>query len=82
MRRLRDAGMLVVCQVGSVQEAEEAQAAGAQILIAQGVEAGGHVRGRAPRTNSSPKSSRNGEVPVLAAGGIADGAGARCSAVR
>src|SRR6476620_10530100 len=44
VERLRDAGILVVCQVGSADEGHSAQRAGAQILIAQGVEAGGHVR--------------------------------------
>src|SRR5450759_1016250 len=38
VRRLRDSGCLVLCQVGSVREAEDAVAAGAQILIAQGLE--------------------------------------------
>jgi len=42
--RLRDAGVVVICQVGSVKEGEEAQRAGAQILIAQGVEAGELVK--------------------------------------
>ena len=48
VRRLRDSGCRVLCQVGSVREAQEATAAGAHILIAQGFEAGGHVRGRGP----------------------------------
>ena len=48
VERLRDAGILVVYQVGSAKEAETAQRAGARILIAQGVEAGGHVRGTTP----------------------------------
>src|SRR5690606_29823746 len=44
--QLRDAGVLVVYQVGSAAEAAAAEGAGAQIIMAQGVEAGGHVRGR------------------------------------
>ncbi|GAO25165.1 2-nitropropane dioxygenase [Alicycliphilus sp. B1] len=48
VERLRGAGITVVHQVGSVQDALDAQEAGAQALIAQGVEAGGHVRGRQP----------------------------------
>lgn len=71
--RLRDAGVLVVCQVGSIAEARAAEAAGADILVAQGVEAGGHVRGLTQRdallTNILPWVG----VPVLAAGGLADG---------
>jgi nitronate monooxygenase len=48
VERLCDAGILVVYQVGSAEEAETAQRAGAQILIAQGVEAGGRARGTTP----------------------------------
>jgi nitronate monooxygenase len=46
VRRLRDSGCLVLCQIGSVREAEEATVAGAHIVIAQGFEAGGDVRGK------------------------------------
>ncbi len=73
VRRLRDAGILVVCQVGSAGEAEEAERAGAQILIAQGLEAGGHVRGRVKRSELLHEVAANVDVPVLAAGGMATG---------
>ena len=73
VRRLRDAGILVVCQVGSAKEGELAQRAGAQILIAQGVEAGGHVRGTTPLRLLLPEIVSSSDVPVLAAGGIVDG---------
>jgi nitronate monooxygenase len=73
VKRFRDAGMLVVCQVGTVREAEEAQAAGAQILIAQGVEAGGHVRGRENLARFLPDVIAAVDVPVLAAGGLSSG---------
>jgi nitronate monooxygenase len=73
VRRLRDAGILVVCQVGSSKEGELAQRAGAQILIAQGVEAGGHVRGTTPLEFLLPEIVAASNVPVLAAGGIVDG---------
>ena len=43
VQRLRDAEIIVVCQVGSLAEARAAEHAGAQVLgIVQGVEAGGH----------------------------------------
>ena len=71
--RLRDAGILVVCQVGSAREAEEAQRAGVQILIAQGVEAGGHVRGRKRLEQLLPEILSNADVPVLTAGGMSTG---------
>jgi nitronate monooxygenase len=72
--RLRAAGMIVVCQVGSVDEARAAEQAGAQVLIAQGVEAGGHVRGIRPLHELLPEIAAGTALPVLAAGGLADGA--------
>ncbi|GGH49642.1 hypothetical protein GCM10010975_02100 [Comamonas phosphati] len=71
--RLREAGIVVVHQVGSVAEALLAQEAGAQALIAQGVEAGGHVRGRLPLMELLPQVLSVASVPVAAAGGLADG---------
>lgn len=72
--RLRAAEMLVVCQIGSVAEACTVQEAGAQVLIAQGVEAGGHVRGEQPLSELLAEVIPSVQVPVLAAGGITDGA--------
>jgi len=74
VRRLRNAGTVVVCQVGSVIEARAAEDAGAQVLIAQGVEAGGHVRGDRPLQDLVTEVAATAGVPVLAAGGIVDGA--------
>ncbi|HEY0920842.1 NAD(P)H-dependent flavin oxidoreductase, partial [Devosia sp.] len=73
VRRLRDAGITVVYQVGSGAEAAAAQQAGAQMLIAQGVEAGGHVRATRPLAETLPEVLAATTLPVLAAGGIADG---------
>ena len=73
VERLRDADILVVCQVGSAKEGDWAQGAGAQILIAQGVEAGGHVRGTTPLKLLLPEVVACSDVPVLAAGGIVGG---------
>ena len=72
--RLRDAGIVVAYQVGSVEEAVTAERAGAQIIIAQGMEAGGHVRGIAPLRELLPAVARAVRAPVLAAGGLATGA--------
>ena len=60
-------------QCGSVAEAHAAQAAGADAVIAQGVEAGGHVRGTLPalRLLEQVTDALPG-FPVLSAGGIAD----------
>lgn len=73
--RLRAAGITVVHQVGTVQDALQAQEAGAQALIAQGVEAGGHVRGRLPLAELLAQVLAVASVPVAAAGGLADGRG-------
>lgn len=73
VRRLREAGVMVVYQVGSIEEGKAAVGAGAQILIAQGVEAGGHVRGDTPLHQLLPGLVSAFDVPVLAAGGIAGG---------
>ena len=73
VKRLRDAGILVVCQIGSPREAEEAEAVGAQILIAQAVEAGGHVRGTIPRRELVRDVVKAAQIPVLAAGGMHSG---------
>lgn len=66
----------VLIQVGSVQEAQTAAAAGVDAVIAQGVEAGGHVRGTTPIWELLPAVVEAVRpVPVLASGGIGDGAG-------
>jgi NAD(P)H-dependent flavin oxidoreductase YrpB (nitropropane dioxygenase family) len=63
-----------VHQVGSVDEARAAAAAGADAVIAQGVQAGGHVRGAVPALQllSQVRASLPEGFPVLLAGGIAD----------
>lgn len=71
--RFRDAGIMVVYQVGSVDEAIAAERAGAEILVAQGVEAGGHVRGVRPLGTLLPAIVAAVRTPVLAAGGLASG---------
>lgn len=73
VRRFRDAGVTVVYQVGSAEEAKQAVAAGAQVVIAQGREAGGHVRGNVPLHRLLPSVCKTVAVPVLAAGGLASG---------
>jgi NAD(P)H-dependent flavin oxidoreductase YrpB (nitropropane dioxygenase family) len=62
-------------QCGSVAESLAAYAAGADALIVQGVEAGGHVRGRAPALDllAEVRVALPGDYPLLLAGGIADG---------
>jgi NAD(P)H-dependent flavin oxidoreductase YrpB (nitropropane dioxygenase family) len=69
----------VVCgwQVGSVDEAKAAVDAGCQYVIAQGMEAGGHVRGHVLLTELLPAIREAVDVPVVAAGGIGNAAAVR-----
>jgi len=69
-RRL--AGGRWVHQCGSVEEAIAAEVAGADAVIAQGVEAGGHVRGTTPVLELVERVRAVVKIPVLAAGGIVD----------
>ncbi|HEX2086039.1 MAG TPA: nitronate monooxygenase [Solirubrobacteraceae bacterium] len=69
---LRDRGLVVLHQVGTVEGARRALADGADGLIAQGVEAGGHLHGTERLADFLPRAlSVAGGRPVLAAGGIA-----------
>src|SRR2546423_9338 len=69
-------GVRLLVQVGSVAEAEAAVEAGVDAVIAQGVEAGGHVRGTTSIWELLPATvAAVSPVPVLASGGIGDGAG-------
>ena len=64
------AGALVSWQVGSVSEARAAVDAGADVVVAQGSEAGGHVRGTSTLLALLSAVLDVVDVPVLAAGGI------------
>ena len=74
--RARAARAAVLVQVGDVKAGVQAAAAGADALIAQGVEAGGHVQGRTPLHRLVRRLRRETRIPVLAAGGIAEGSSA------
>jgi nitronate monooxygenase len=63
-------GALVSCQVGSAEEAKEAAGAGADMIVAQAYEAGGHVRGTVGLLPLLGEVLDAVDVPVLAAGGI------------
>ncbi len=75
--RARDAGVVVLVQVGDVAAASDAADAGADIVIAQGVEAGGHVEATMPLSDFVGEVRPVLDVPVIAAGGIDDAAAAR-----
>lgn len=75
--RARHAGLTVLVQVGDEHEAKSAAAAGADVLIVQGVEAGGHVQGTTPLLSLLRKIRPAVELPIVAAGGIANAVAAR-----
>lgn len=74
IQRAREAGCLVIYQVGSVEDALAAESAGAHAVIAQGFEAGGHVRGKVSSLTLLPQVVSAVSVPVVASGGLASGA--------
>ena len=73
LRKAKDAGALAICQVQSMEGAELAVAGGADALIAQGNEAGGHCGTAAMLPLLVRIVGRYPETPVLAAGGVATG---------
>jgi Nitronate monooxygenase len=72
IKRAREGGAVVLVQVGGARAAREAADAGADVVIAQGVEAGGHVEGTTPllellralRPRSTSRSSRPAGSPM------------------
>ena len=66
-------GALACWQVGSREEAVAAARAGCDFVVAQGVEAGGHVRGTIPTMTLLSEVIAAVDVPVLVAGGIGTG---------
>jgi nitronate monooxygenase len=74
--RIHNAGGVVMHTVGSAEEARRAVAAGVDVIVAQGWEAGGHVWGAVATLPLVPAVvDAVGQVPVIAAGGIADARG-------
>jgi nitronate monooxygenase len=70
IRAARTHGAIVGWQVGSAGEAVAAVEAGCDYVIAQGVEAGGHVRGTQPLDEVLAETLAAVDVPVVAAGGV------------
>jgi NAD(P)H-dependent flavin oxidoreductase YrpB (nitropropane dioxygenase family) len=72
----RKAGAIVFATVGTAEEGRAAAAAGADVVVAQGWEAGGHVWGTVSTLALVPRVvDAVAPVPVVGAGGIADGRG-------
>lgn len=72
---IRAVGAAVIAQVQSVAQARAALAAGADVLVAQGSDAGGHAGTRGTLALVPAVVDVAGTLPVVAAGGIADGRG-------
>jgi nitronate monooxygenase len=70
-----DAGIPLILQVTDIDEATTAMEIGADVIVAQGAEAGGHTGGRATLPFVPIVVDLASPTPVLAAGGIADGRG-------
>src|SRR5687768_1864432 len=72
-RRVKDAGIRLVCQVQTFADAELAMAADADVLVAQGTEAGGHTGTMTLLPLLAGVAEAFPHVPLLAAGGVGDG---------
>ena len=74
MKRLKDAGLVCIPSIGARRHAEKVAAWGADAVIVQGAEAGGHV-GEVATTVLLPQVIDAVDIPVVAAGGFFDGRG-------
>lgn len=73
--RVKTAGARVICQVRTITEAEQAAALGADLIVAQGTEGGGHGATRSTFSLVPAVVDAVSPLPVVAAGGVADGRG-------
>lgn len=74
IERLKPLGTVVIPVVASVSQARRVEKQGADAVIAEGMEAGGHI-GELTTMVLVPQIAEAVEIPVIAAGGIADGRG-------
>ncbi len=74
IRRLKDNGIVVIPSVGAARHAEKVAAWGADAVMVQGGEGGGHT-GSVPTTLLLPTVLDAVDIPVIAAGGFFDGRG-------
>jgi nitronate monooxygenase len=72
-------GTITGWQIGTVDEAKAAVDAGCAFVVAQGVEAGGHVRGKVPLNHLVDELRATVDVPIVAAGGIGTAADVRAA---
>ncbi|MCW5588206.1 MAG: nitronate monooxygenase [Legionellales bacterium] len=75
VEKIKAANIMLICQVQTVAQAQQAQEFGVDIIVAQGSEAGGHGASRGSFTLIPAIVDAVKNIPVVAAGGIADGRG-------
>ncbi|QEG00716.1 Nitronate monooxygenase [Stieleria maiorica] len=73
IQRAKQAGCRVVYQVGDTEQAIKAEAAGADAIIAQGVEGGGHIHGSVTSLVLLPQVVDAVSIPVIGSGGFGSG---------
>lgn len=73
LQRAKDAGATTLCQIQTLKDAREAVAAGADVLVAQGNEAGGHTGRMSLLPFLTRLLDEYPDIPVMAAGGISNG---------
>jgi nitronate monooxygenase len=73
--KIKSTGALLICQVQTLEQAKNAAANDADILVAQGAEAGGHGISRGTFAFVPAVVDAAPDIPVAAAGGVADGRG-------
>lgn len=74
IKRLKDAGVVVIPSIGARRHAEKVAAWGVDAVLVQGGEGGGHT-GSVPTTLLLPQVVDTVDLPVIAAGGFFDGRG-------
>lgn len=72
--KCKDAGLVVMPSIGALRHAEKVSAWGADAVVVQGSEGGGHT-GQVPTSILLPQVADAVDIPVLGAGGFCDGRG-------
>ncbi|MBQ7216105.1 MAG: nitronate monooxygenase [Synergistaceae bacterium] len=74
LERLKPLGTIVIPVVASVTQARRVEKQGADAVVAEGMEAGGHI-GELTTMVLTPQIAQAVKIPVVCAGGVADGRG-------